>query len=137
MEVGSFSKMMKQADIIPIHKGGKKDLPINYCPISLLPTISKILEKIIYKQTYNFLEKNNFIYQSQYGFRSNHSCKQAVSEMASAIIKGKENNKDTLAVFLDLSKAFDTLDHKILLKKTRAIWNKGNYPKVVWKLLVW
>ena len=78
-------------------------------------TLSKLLEKIIHKRIYNFLETNGLIYNSQYGFRSKHSCENAVSELLSVILKGKEINKSTVAVFLDLSKAFDTLSHGILL----------------------
>ena len=89
----------------------------NYRPISLLLTISKILEKIMYKRTYNIMHYNGSIYHSQYGFRSNHSCELAACELLGEIIKGQENKKHTLVVYLDLSKAFNTLDHDILLRK--------------------
>ena len=89
----------------------------NYRPISLLLTLSKILEKIIYKRTYRFLENSNQIYKSQYGFRSKHSCEQAMSEILGEIIKNDEKKNDTVAVFLDLLNTFDTLDHDLLLSK--------------------
>ena len=79
--------------------------------------MSKILEKIVYKWTYTFLEKTNQLYNSQYGFRAKHSCEQAVSELLSEIVKGQEQNKMTVAIFLDLSKAFDTLSHDVLFSK--------------------
>ena len=85
----------------------------NYRPISLLITLSKLLEKLVHKRIYNFLDSNGIIYNSQYGFRPNHSCENAVSELLSVILKGYERNKSTVAVFLDLSKAFDTLSHEI------------------------
>ena len=108
---------MKQADVIPLHKCGDIHIIDNYRPISLLMTISKILEKIVYKRVYTFLDTTNQIYASQYGFRSKHSCEQAVSELVGNILKGKEKNEHTLAVFLDLSKAFDTLEYGTLFKK--------------------
>ena len=108
---------MKLADTVPLHKGKDKCIVDNYRPISLLITLSKLLEKLIHKRIYNFLETNGLIYKSQYGFRPKHSCKNAVSELLSVILKGKEINKSTVAVFLDLSKAFDTLSHEILLTK--------------------
>ena len=98
-------------------KNKGKDFCTNYRPISLLLTISKILEKIVYKCTYGFLDNTNQLHSSQYGFRSKHSCKNAITELTGAILKGAENKKLTLAVFLDLSKACDTLNHTLLLKK--------------------
>ena len=71
----------------------------------------------MYKRTYKFLESTDQIYKSQYGFRTTHSCENAVSELVSEIIKGRQDGMYTLAVFLDLSKAFDTLEHNVLLKK--------------------
>ena len=114
---GVFPDLMKVAEIVPLHKGGDEFLCNNYRPISLLITISKILEKVIYKRTYSFLEKNNILFQSQYGFRTKHSCADAVAELIGEITKNKENGLYTAGIFLDLSKAFDTLPHPILLNK--------------------
>ena len=66
--MGEFPTMMKKAEVIPLYKGKEFDLVVNYRPISLLLTISKVLEKIVYKRVYSFLEKNNILYDSQYGF---------------------------------------------------------------------
>ena len=117
LQEGIFQDKMKLADTIPLHKGKDKCMVDNYRPISLLITLSKLLEKLVHKRIYNFLETNGLIYNSQYGFRPKHSCENAVSELLSVILKGKEINKSTVAVFLDLSKAFDTLSHEILLTK--------------------
>ena len=117
MTEGEFPDTMKLADVVPLHKSKSKEMITNYCPVSLLLMLFKILEKIIYKRTYKFLENTNQIYKGQYGFRSKHSCEQAVSELLGEIIKNDEQKNDTVAVFLDLSKAFNTLDHDLLLNK--------------------
>ena len=114
---GKFPEAMKKADIIPLYKSKDEHECTNYRPISLLLTISKLLEKIIYRRTYSFLESTGQLYNSQYGFRQGHSCENAVSELLADIIKGKQEGLYTVALFLDLSKAFDTLEHTVLLKK--------------------
>ena len=87
IEEGKFLTLMKRAEIIPLYKGKEQDQVINYRPISLLVTISKILEKIIYKRVYQFLEKENILYNSQYSFQSKHSCKQAILELTGKILQ--------------------------------------------------
>ena len=122
---GVFPSRMKYADITPLYKSKDRHEKSNYRPISLLLTLSKILEKCMYIWTYNFLDLNGLIYQSQYGFRSNHSCELAASELKGEIVKGHENKEHTIAIYLDLSKAFDTLDHEILLKKCARYGIRG------------
>ena len=85
---GKFPAAMKKAEVIPLYKG--KDQVVNYRPISLLVTISRILEEIIYKRTCDFLEKEKILYNSQYGFRSKHSYEQAILELT-----GKSTGKRT------------------------------------------
>ena len=97
----------------------------NYRPISLLITVSKILEKVVYVRVYNFLVETDQLYQSQYGFRSGHSCQNAISELVGTILKNQEENKLTIGVFIDLSKAFDTLSHDILLRKLHKYGIRG------------
>ena len=111
---------MKKADVVPLHKSKDKHECSNYRPISLLLTLSKLLEKIIYKRVYGFLEATGQIFPSQYGFRTSHSCENAVCELLSTIIKGKEQGLYTISLFLDLSKAFDSLEHEMLLKKLES-----------------
>ena len=108
---------MKLADVIPLFKSKDRSESTNYRPISLLLTMSKLLEKVVYKRTYSFLEINSQLYASQYGFREGHSCENAISELIAQAIKGKQEGMYTLALFLDLSKAFDSLEHQVLLKK--------------------
>ena len=114
---GIFPDKMKIADVFPLHKSRNIHMVDNYRPISLLMTISKILEKLVYNHVYTFLNNTNQIYDSQYGFRSKHSCEHAISELVGNILKGKENGEHTISVFLDLSKAFDTLEYSTLFKK--------------------
>ena len=114
---GSFPSIMKAADVVPLHKSKSKLDKGNYCPISLLMTLSKLLEKIVYSLTYQFMEKTNQIYDGQFGFRRKHSCENAFQNLLSDIIKNEVRNKTTIAAFLDLSKAFDTLSHPILFTK--------------------
>ena len=88
-----------------------------YCPISLLPSISKILEKLIFKQLSKYLNEYKLVYDSQYGLRAGHSTELASIELIDRITQDLEKDKIPISIFLDLSKAFDTLDHIILLQK--------------------
>ena len=88
LEQGIFPDLMKKAEVIPLYKGKERDLCMNYRPILLLLTISKILEKIMYKRTYDFPDGNRQFYNSQYGFRSKHSCENAICELVGHLVKG-------------------------------------------------
>ena len=117
LQEGHFPTRMKTAQVVPLYKCKERYLKNNYRPISLLLTISKLLEKVIYKRTYSFMENTNQIYEGQFGFRSKHSCENAVQNLLGDIVKNDSLNKTTVAVFFDLSKAFDTLSHPILFDK--------------------
>ena len=126
---GEFPHDMKAADVSPLHKSKERHVVTNYRPISLLITLSKILEKVVYSRVYNFLVETDQLYQSQYGFRSGHSCQNAISELVGTILKNQEENKITIGVFIDLSKAFDTLSHDILLNKLGKYGIRGTTLK--------
>jgi hypothetical protein len=116
---GIFPEKLKTAKVIPLFKSGDKAQMNNYRPISLLPAISKLIEKVVYDQLYKYFTENNLFYDSQYGFREAHSTELAVNELTDRILNQIDQNKLPFAVFMDLSKAFDTLDHTILLGKLR------------------
>ena len=115
---GIVPSNMKIAKIIPIHKSGDKSSLSNYRPISVLPVFSKVLEKVIYKQMYTHLENLNIFYKHQYGFRKNHSTYMAIMQLVDHILASRDSGKFSVGIFLDLSKAFDTVNHDILIKKT-------------------
>ena len=128
ISTGMFPNSMKHAEVVPLYKAGLTNLSTNYRPISLLLTLSKLLEKVMYSRTYDFINKSE-IYASQYGFRKNHSCENAVSELVGAIVKGWECKESTAAIFLDLSKAFDTLEHTVLFSKLEKYGIRGTALK--------
>ena len=125
IESGVFPDLMKVTDVIPLHKSRNVHVVDNYRSISLLMTISKILEKMMYTRVYTFLNTTKQIYDSQYGFLSKHSCEHAVSELVGHILKGKEKGEHTISIFLDLSKVFDTLEYSTLLKKLEIYSIRG------------
>jgi hypothetical protein len=114
-----FPSALKIAKIIPLHK--KDDISIfnNYRPISLLPSISKVFEKLLHVQIYSFFMDNQLFYSSQYGFRNMHSTELAAIELIDNVLLYLDEGKSPISIFLDLSKAFDTIDHNILLNKLK------------------
>ena len=114
---GIFPEKLKIAKVIPLFKKGNDRLFDNYRPISLLPSISKVIEKIVYKQLYNYFVENNLIYDSQYGFRELHSTELAGLEITDRLTQSLDKGDVPMTIYLDLSKAFDTLNHEILLDK--------------------
>ena len=114
---GVFPEALKVAQILPIYKKDNEHQISNYRPISLLPILSKIFEKVIFKQLHTFFKDNNVYYNSQYGFRESHSTEHAVIELTDRIIMQLDSKNSPLAIYMDLSKAFDTINHEILIKK--------------------
>ena len=100
-----------------LYKSGSLAEINNYRPISILPTLSKILEKIVYKQLMAHLERHSLLFEYQFGFHLNCSTELTVTYFTDLIRKEADNGKATGAVFIDLSKAFDTISHSVLLCK--------------------
>ena len=117
MQTGTHPDCLKLAKVIPIHKKGSKLEVSNFRPISLLSNINKLLEKIVHERSYNFLEKYKCLYKYQFGFRKSHSTNHALIEITEKIRKALDNRKFACGIFVDLQKAFDTVNHEILLKK--------------------
>ena len=117
LESGVFPNLMKLAEVVPLYKGKSRDQETNYRPISLLTTMSKVMEKVVYKRVYDFLTSTGQICDTQYGFRSKHTCDHAVAQVVGTILKNLENKRTTVSVMLDLSKAFDTIEHWIMIQK--------------------
>ena len=117
IQTASFPSHLKTAKIFPIHKGGSKSDPTNYRPISILPTISKIFEKHINKHLMGFLNKYDLIHKNQSGFRPKHSCQTALIKLIDQWMSCIDKGDIVGTLFLDFRKAFDLIDHSILIKK--------------------
>ena len=127
---GIFPSILKTAKVIPLLKRDDPTKPENYRPVSLLPSISKIFEKVIYNQLFLYFTKNNLLFQNQYGFRKEHSTEYAALHLVEKISNMMDQGDVPLAIFLDLTKAFDTLDHNILLDKLMFYGIKNNALKL-------
>ena len=122
---GIFPDILKVAAVTPIFKGGSKLEVSNYRPVSVLPIISKIFEKLMQTRLVSYLEKNKIIYENQFGFQKNKSTSLAVLDMYSKIIEAIEQKKYMCNVFLDFAKAFDTVNHDILIGKLQYYGIRG------------
>ena len=117
LQTGIFPSSLKLAKVLPFYKKGDNQLFNNYRPISLLPVISKVFERAVFNQLYDYCTKNNIFYNSQYGFRKAHSTELACLEYIDKVLHDLDKKHMPISIFIDLSKAFDTLDHKIMLHK--------------------
>ena len=116
-----FPDPCKETKLKPLYKKGSVTEPCNYRPISLLPLISKVMEKVIRDQTSTFLNSKNLLYTYQSGFRKKHSTDFCLSYLNGKILKGFDRGMMTGMILIDLQKAFDTIDHDVLLQKLYAI----------------
>lgn len=131
IESGSFPQELKLAKVKPLFKKGNKSNKNNYRAISLLPSFSKIFEKIIYHRLLNFLNKYNLLNKDQYGFQKQKSTTHAVYKVLKEIWESLNNKTPCIGLFLDMSKAFDCVRHDILLQKLENLGVRGLALKLI------
>lgn len=117
LETAVFPDAMKHAKISVIYKGGDRNTASNYRPISVLPVFSKGIEKLIFARMTEFFNKKSVLTDSQYGFRKDRSTEMALLTLKEYVLQSFENNYYTVGIFIDFSKAFDSLNHEILIRK--------------------
>ena len=125
IHTGVFPDVLKGARIIPIHKGGPSEDPSNYRPISILPLVSKVIEKHVTKHLFTYLNKYKLLHEAQSGFRKHHSCQTALIKLINDWLKHIDQGNIVGAIFFDHKKAFDVVDHEILLRKLALYGIKG------------
>ena len=117
IETGMYPSQLKPAKIVPIFKSDDKEEPGNYRPISLLSNLNRIFEKLMYNRLKIFIDQNNILCSSQYGFREGHSTNHALLDIVNKIQTNMDNKLFSCGVFIDIQKSFDTVTHEILLSK--------------------
>jgi endonuclease/exonuclease/phosphatase (EEP) superfamily protein YafD len=117
LQKGVFPVALKKSLVIPIYKSGNRNLISNYRPISILPSISKLLERILNKRLVSYLNKYNILSDNQYGFRSGRSTEDAVQELTQFVSNNLDNGMKCVSIYLDLAKAFDTVSVSLLMEK--------------------
>lgn len=130
LEQGTFPSVLKKSIVIPIHKKGDKHIPNNYRPISLLSSFSKIFELIMQSRITSYFTEFDILDNCQHGFRSKRSTTTAIFSFLSSLYLALDKGDSAIGLFVDLSKAFDTIDHKILLAKLTSLGING--PALGW-----
>jgi hypothetical protein len=126
MVQGLFPSELKVAKVLPLYKNDNKTLLQNYRPVSVLPVFSKIFERIMYKRLLSFINKHKLLYKYQFGFRQGHSTNMAIVCMLDKVLSAIDRGEYAIGIFLDFSKAFDTVNHKILMSKMYKYGIRGH-----------
>ena len=126
MRNGTFPSIFKTGKVTPVYKKDNKECIENYRPVSILPIFGKVFERIIYNRLYAFFTSRGILHDDQFGFRKGHSTSHALHKSVDSITKSLANGRHVLGIFIDLSKAFDTLDHNILLSKLEHYGVRGS-----------
>ena len=125
LDAGHFPGFLKVARVTPVFKDGDPAQFGNYRPISVLSVISKVFERAIQVRLLSFLKRQGSILATQYGFRRGHSTYMAILDMVESVRKAWDDGEHCLGVFIDFRKAFDTVDHSILLVKLGHLGIRG------------
>ena len=125
MNEGTFPDVLKVGKVTPVFKKDDPEVLGNYRPVSTLPIFGKIFEKVIYSRIYNFASSQGIFNENQFGFRKSHSTSHAINKSVSFINQSLKQRKHILGIFIDLSKAFDTIDHSTLLAKLNHYGIRG------------
>ena len=129
LRTGVFPSELKLARVVPIFKAGDSSALTNYRPIFVLTFFTKVFEKIVYNKLFNFISDNNIFYDHQYGFRKGRSTQQAIITLVDRITKSQNIGDIVITLLIDLKKAFDTIDHRILLRKLYSYGIRGTMFK--------
>ena len=116
---------------MPIFKAGDSSVLTNYGSISVLTLFAKVFEKIVYSKPLNFISNNNILYDHQYGFRKGRSTQQSIITLVDKITKSQDLGDMAVTLLIDLEKAFDTIDHRILLRKLYSYGIRSSMLKLI------
>ena len=136
IESGTYPNKLKIARVIPIYKSGNKNEISNFRPISTLPNLNKVFEKVIYKRLIDFVLSNSLLSEYQFGFRKNSNTSLPIFYLLSNIVEAIKNKKYAVCIFLDIKKAFDSVNHQILLRKLSIMGFRGNVLSLIKDYLV-
>ena len=125
LHTGVFPDVLKEARVFPIHKGGPSEDPSNYRPISILPIVSKVIEKHVTKHLFADLNKYKLSHETQSGFRKHHSCQTALIKLINDWLSHIDKGNIVGAIFFDLKKASDVVDHEMLLQNLALYGVRG------------